>query len=84
MNSTSFDLSITALVLILDISCLTRLPLESMQVVMQIGELAILGYFGPCSHVTETQGFVQPKKSERQAKKSKKVNLHSNKSVSFR
>ena len=33
------------------------------QVVMQIGELTIRGYFGPCSHVTETQGFVQQKKN---------------------
>ena len=31
------------------------------QVVMQIGELTIHGYFRPCSHVTETQGFVQQK-----------------------
>ena len=30
---------------------------------MQIGELTIRGYFGPCSHVTETQGFVQQKKN---------------------
>ena len=50
---------------------------------MQIGELTIPGYFGPCSHVTETQGFVQQKKiTERQAKTSKKVKLHSNKTVS--
>ena len=52
------------------------------QVVMQIGELTIRGYFGPCSHVTETQGFFQQKKNERQAKMSKKVKLHANKSVS--
>ena len=56
MNSASFDLSITALVLILDISRLTRLLRES-------GELTIRCYFRPCSHVTETQGFVQPKKN---------------------
>ena len=31
------------------------------QVVMQIGELTIRGYFGPCSHVTETQGFFKQK-----------------------
>ena len=31
------------------------------QVVMQISELTIRGYFGPCSHVTETQGFFQQK-----------------------
>ena len=55
------------------------------QVVMQIGELTIRGYFGPCSHVTETQGFFQQKKNtERQAKMSKKVKLHANKSVSSR
>ena len=35
------------------------------QVVMQIGELTIRGYFGACSHVTETQGFFQQKKNER-------------------
>ena len=29
----------------------------------RIGELTIRCYFGPCSHVTETQGFVQPKKN---------------------
>ena len=29
---------------------------------MQIDELTIRGYFGACSHVTETQGFVQQKK----------------------
>ena len=45
---------------------------------------AIRGYFGPCSHVTETQGFVQQKKTERQAKTFKKVKLHSNKTVSSR
>ena len=28
---------------------------------MQIGELTIRGYFGPCSRVIETQGFVQQK-----------------------
>ena len=44
------------------------------QVVMQISELTIRSYFGPCSHVTETQ-------TERQAKTSKKVKLHSNKTV---
>ena len=38
----------------------------------------------PCSHVTETQGFVQQKKTERQAKTSKKVKLYSNKTVSSR
>ena len=52
------------------------------QVVMQIGELTIRGYFGPCSQVTETQGFFQQKKNtERQAKTSKKVKLHADKSV---
>ena len=56
------------------------------QVVMQIGEMTTRGYnyFGLCSHVTETQGFVQQKKTERQAKTSKKVKLHSNKTVSSR
>ena len=53
------------------------------QVVMQISELTIRGYFGPCSHVTETQGFFN-KKTERQAKTSKKVKLHADKSVSSR
>ena len=91
MNSASFDLSITALVLILDVSrrelshyVPVSLDYSANQVVMQIGELTIRGYFGPCSHVTETQGFVQQKKTERQAKTFKKVKLHSNKTVSSR
>ena len=60
MNSASFDLSITALVLILDISCLTRLLRESSCHANR--ELTIRGYFGPFSQVTETQGFAQQKK----------------------
>ena len=54
VNSTSFDLSITALVLILDISRLTRLLRES-----SCHANRWTDNFGPCSHVTETQGFVQ-------------------------
>ena len=42
---------------------------------MQIGELTIRGYFGPCSHVTETQDFVQQQKNEGQAKMSKKSEI---------
>ena len=60
------------------------LDFSANQVAMLIGELAIRGYFGPCSHVTETKGFVQQKKTERQAKTSKKVKLHSNKTVTSR
>ena len=51
---------------------------------MQIGELTIRGYFGPRSHVSETQGFVQQKKNERQEETFKKVKSHANKSVSSR
>ena len=65
MNSASFDLSIT----VLDISW--HSISSANQVVMQISELTIRGYFRPWSHVTETQGFFN-KKTERQAKTSKK------------
>ena len=61
MNSASFDLSITALVLILDISRLTRLLRESSCHANRWTDNT--RYFGPCSHVTETQGFVQQKKN---------------------
>ena len=44
------------------------------RVVMQIGELKIRGYFRPCSHVTETQGFVQQKKLKGKRKRPKKWN----------
>ena len=42
------------------------------------------GYFGPFSHVTETQGFAQQKKLKGKSEKSKKVKLPANKSVSSR
>ena len=82
MNSASFDLSITAPVLILDISRLIRLLRESSCHANRWTDNT--RYFGPCSHVTETQGFVQQKKTERQAETSKKVKLQPNKTVSSR
>ena len=78
----SFDLLITALVLILDISCLTRLLRESSCHANRWTD--IRNYFGPSSHVSETQGFVQQKKNERQEETFKKVKSHANKSVSSR
>ena len=72
MNSSSFDLSITALVLILDISCLTRLPRKSS--CHSNNELIVRGYFRACSHVTEMQGFVQQKKLKGKWKCPKKWN----------
>ena len=66
MNSASFDLSIT----VLDISW--HSISSANQVVMQIGELTIRGYFGPSSHVTETKGFFQQKKLKGKRKRPKK------------
>ena len=73
MNSASFDLSITALVLILDISSLARLFCKLS--CHESGELTIRCYFGPCSHVTKTslsikrfwgkRGKMEVKKGER-------------------
>ena len=57
MNSASFDLSITALVLILDTSSLTKLFCK-LSCHANRGELTIRSYFGPCSHVTKTRGFI--------------------------
>ena len=78
MNSASFDLSITVL------DFLSHSISSANQVVMQIGELTIRGYFGPFSHVTETQGFAQQKKLKGKSEKSEKVKLPANKSVSSR
>ena len=56
-DSASFDLSITAPVLILDTSSLTRL-FRKLSCHANRGELTICTYFGPCSHATKTRGFV--------------------------
>ena len=73
MNSASFDLSIIALVLILDISCLTQLLHESSCHANRWTDNTRL--FRPRSHVTETQGFIQQqKKLKGKWKRSKKWN----------
>ena len=82
MNSASFDLSITALVLILDISCLTRLlPKSSCHVNRWTDNTRL---FRAQQSRNWNERFFSTKKTERQAKTSKKVKLHTDKSVSSR
>ena len=79
MNSASFDLSIT----VLDISCLTRLaPRIKLSCKSVNRQYAVIS--GPAVTQLKRKVFFDKKKTERQAKTSKKVKLHANKSVSSR
>ena len=83
MNSASFDQSITALVLILGISRLTRLLRESSCHANRWTDNTRL-FRALQSRNWNTRFCSTKKKTERQAKTSKKVKLHSNKTVSSR
>ena len=73
MNSASFDLSIIALVLILDISCLTQLLRESGCHANRWTDNTRL-FRAPQSRNCKV--LFNNKKTERQAKTSKKLKLH--------
>ena len=83
MKSASFDLSITALVLILEKSCLTQLLHESSCHANHWTDNMRL-FRALQSRNWNTRFCSTKKKTERQAKTSKKVKLHSNKTVSSR